>query len=73
MTFIQEMLGDSGRISMMRVMSLACCVTAVLLGVIGLCKAQVDYSGLSLLCATFLSVAFTGKVAQKHIENRNKS
>lgn len=53
---------------MMRVMSLLCCATAVVLAVLGLYKQTVDYSGLSLLVGAFLASAFGGKIAQKRIE-----
>lgn len=52
----------------MRAMSLLCCLTAVVIAFVGLNKATPDYSGLSLLCGTFLGTAFAGKVMQKSVE-----
>lgn len=54
---------------MMRVMSLICCLAAIAIAVLGLYKpGNTDYSGLSLLCGSFLGAAFGGKVYQKRIE-----
>lgn len=56
---------------MMRVMSAMCCIAAIIIAIVGVEKPVVDYSGLTLLCGTFLGVAFTGKVVQKSIENQS--
>lgn len=66
--YLKALLSENGSISMMRVMSLMSCITAVIIALIGLYKPQPDYSGLSMLCGTFLSIAFGGKVMQKRIE-----
>lgn len=68
---LKALLSDNGSISSMRVMSLSCCSTAIMIAFIGLLKAQPDYMGLSGLCGTFLSMAMAGKVAQKHVELSN--
>lgn len=66
---IREFLSDEcGNLSLMRVMSLLCCLTAIVLSAVGMNKAQVDYSGLSLLVSTFLTAAMGGKIMQKRIE-----
>lgn len=68
MKFLKDLLSDSGRVSMMRLMSLLSLLAAICIAVIGLNKPTIDYSGLSLLCGAFLSAAFGGKIAQKSIE-----
>jgi hypothetical protein len=68
MKFLKALLSDSGDVSCMRVMSLTCCLAAMIIAIIGLNKPSVDYSGISLICTTFLSAAFLGKVSQKKIE-----
>lgn len=64
----RELITENGKLSMMRVMSLLCCLTAIGIAVIGLNKPVVDYSGLSLLCSTFLTAAMGGKIMQKRLE-----
>lgn len=68
MSFIRELLNDSGQISAMRVMSIICCLSAVGIAIVGIQKPQVDYEGLTLLVSAFLTAAFGGKIAQKSIE-----
>ena len=60
-------------VSMMRFMSIICCLAAIVIAIIGLNKPVIDYSGLSLLCGTFLGAAFGGKIAQKNIESKAPS
>jgi hypothetical protein len=56
---------------MMRVMSALCCITAIIIALIGvLYKNPTDYSGTAMLCGTFLSMAFGGKCVQKMIETK---
>jgi hypothetical protein len=66
--FILALFSENGGVSMMRVMSLICCLAAIVITYVGLCKAEVDYTGLSILSGTFLSAAFGGKLVQKHLE-----
>jgi len=68
MRFLKDLLSESGRVSMMRLMSLLSLLASIAIAIIGLNKPIVDYSGLSLLCGAFLSAAFGGKIAQKSIE-----
>lgn len=68
---VRELFGEKGDLSMMRVMSFLCVTGAIYVAVIGLGKPSVDYSGLSLLCSTFLAAAMGGKVAQKRLENES--
>ncbi len=68
MKFIKSLLSEKGDISMVRVMSLICCFAALGIAIHGINRNVIDYSGLSMLCGTFLGAAFAGKVAQKSIE-----
>lgn len=68
MKLIKALFSEHGSVSMMRLMALLCCLNAVAISIIGLNKAQVDYSGISLLCGTFLGIAFGGKLMQKRTE-----
>lgn len=66
--FLKALFSENGSVSMMRVMSIICCIAAVAIAFVGLNKAVIDYSGISLLCSTFLGAAMGGKVLQKRIE-----
>lgn len=68
--WLLSLFSEDSRVSAMRVMSMMALVTAIAIGVIGVCRVAPDYSGLSLLCSTFLAVAFGGKAVQKVVENR---
>lgn len=65
---MKNMFNENTRVSSMRVMAMMCCVTAIVIGIVGLFKPAPDYSGLSLLCTTFLATAFGAKVIQKRTE-----
>ncbi len=71
-SFLMALVASGSGVSTLRVMSLACCLTAIVIAFIGLHKPTVDYSGLALLCGTFLGAAFGGKIAQKNIEVKPK-
>lgn len=66
--FLLALTSENTSVSAMRVMSLSCCLAAIIIAFIGVYKPQPDYSGLSMLCGTFLSIAFTGKAYQKSVE-----
>lgn len=66
--FIKDLFSEQKHASMLRVMSLIGVITAAAIAIIGVCKQNPDYSGLSLLCGTFLSMSFAGKVGQKAVE-----
>lgn len=68
MSFLKDLFSESNHASMLRVMSLISVITASIIAIVGLFKASPDYSGLSLLCGTFLASAFAGKVTQKAVE-----
>lgn len=62
---IRELFSEKGDISMMRLMAFVCCLTSVAIAITGLLKSTPDYSGISMLCGTFLGIAFLGKAMQK--------
>lgn len=68
MEFLKALFNENSSVSSVRVMSIVCCITAIILAFVGINKTPIDYSGLSLLCGTFLGAAFTGKIVQKRIE-----
>ena len=70
--FLLKMLSNSDEVSEMRVMVALCVLTAISTAFYGMTKTPIDYSGLSLLCGTFLTTAFGGKVLQKREETIQK-
>lgn len=71
--FIKDMFSAGSSVSAMRVMAMLCCLSAIVIAIVGVCKKEPDYEGLSILSATFLTTAFGGKVAQKHLESKSIS
>lgn len=71
MKYVKELLQSGSSVSTMRFMSVICILNAIIISIIGVCKHQPDYSGISMLCSAFLAAGFTGKVAQKRIETAN--
>lgn len=71
-SFIKDLFSENNHASMVRVMSLIGVITASAIAIVGICKVAPDYSGLSLLCSTFLASAFAGKVAQKAVESKKE-
>lgn len=67
--WLVQLFSSNSVVSAMRVMSLICVVSAVGLGWYGILENR-DLVALSVLCGTFLTAAFTGKVAQKAQENK---
>jgi hypothetical protein len=65
-----DLISSNSTLSSMRVMSLVSLLAAIGIALYGMNKPAIDYSGLTMLVATFLSAAFGGKVAQKSIEMR---
>lgn len=70
MRLLRALFSDSGTISSMRVMAMTCCITAIGIAVVVVCKDKPDYAGASILCGVFLGAAFGGKIAQKNIETK---
>lgn len=72
MSFIRDLLSESGSISAMRVMALICVLAAVGVAMFGL-KEKSDVGQISILCGIFLGAAFGGKVGQKFAETGGSS
>lgn len=66
--FLKDLFSEQSHVSSMRVMAMMCCITAIVIGLYGMLKQSPDYSGLALLCTTFLGTAFGAKVIQKRSE-----
>lgn len=66
--FIKEMLNESGTVSSVRFMALACVACASACAFYGLYSGK-DLTGVSVLCGVFLSAAFGGKIMQKKFED----
>jgi hypothetical protein len=62
MSAIRELLGETGDLSMMRVMSLLALLTAIVLA----------FTGHDSSVVLFLTASFGGKISQKYIENNTK-
>lgn len=69
--FLSKLVSQNPGVSTLRVMSLLSLVTAICIAAYGMHKVPIDYSGLSLLCGTFLGAAFGGKIAQKSQEKKD--
>lgn len=70
-SFLMRLFAENSDVSSLRVMSVLCCVFACLIAGYGIYN-RIDMGGLAELCGVFLGAAFTGKVAQKHLELRGK-
>lgn len=70
--FILQLFSDTGSVSMMRMLSLICVLTA---SVIALYCIYMDRNmdAASVLCGVFLGFAFTGKAVQKISEVKERS
>ncbi len=68
MKWIKDLFSEKSDVSMLRLMSLICCLAAIGIAIHGINRPVVDYSGLTMLCGAFLSAAFIGKVTQKKVE-----
>ena len=68
---LRQLLNEDSQVSMTRLMSLICIVSAAGMALYGLQKGS-DLTGLSMLCGAFLAAGFGGKVGQKVIEMRSK-
>lgn len=65
--WLKDLFSDTSSVSMMRVLSLICILTA---SAIGLKVATLggDMSTAAVLCSAFLTAGISGKVLQKNIE-----
>ena len=69
-SFLTALFSDSGNVSMVRVLSLICVLTASGIALYAVSKGT-DLSGISILCGTFLGAGLGAKVAQKSMEVKN--
>lgn len=67
--YIKSMFSENGDISMMRVGTFICIISAVAIAIIGLITKQ-DLSSVSMLAGTFLAAGMTGKAVQKFAEKK---
>lgn len=69
--FILEVFGETGDISMMRLLSFICVLTASAIAM----KAVVygsDLNATAVLCSVFLSSGIAGKVIQRGVESKDE-
>lgn len=67
MAFIRSLLSEAGAVSMTRVLSAVCVLTACLIIVYGMLRG-LDLNSLAGICSTFLGFGLGAKVAQKSLE-----
>lgn len=69
MKWMRELFSENnGNLSSIRVMAMICVIASVVIAIVGLNRVVVDYSGLALLCSTFLGAGLGSKVYQKRTE-----
>lgn len=70
MSFIKELFSDTGTVSMMRLLSLICVLTALCVAIHAISVGS-DLSETAILCGVFLSAGIGGKVAQRVTESKD--
>jgi hypothetical protein len=70
--FLLKAFSDGGDVSMMRLMSFLCVISAVVISLVGIYRGS-DLSGVAILVGSFLVPAFGGKSAQAYIEKGAKN
>jgi hypothetical protein len=70
-SILRELFSENSGISSMRVMSMMSLLIGAYLAIHGIDK-DVDLNALAILCSVFIGAAFTGKVAQKFAEKKEK-
>lgn len=68
--FLLALFSESGSISMIRVLSFICVLTAAFIALHAINKGS-DLNAVSVLCGTFLGAGIGGKVAQKITEAKD--
>jgi hypothetical protein len=53
--WLSGLFSENGTVSMMRLMSIICCIAAVVISIMGIEKPVVDYSGISLVVSVFIT------------------
>lgn len=69
--WLKDAFSESSDVSMMRLLSFVCVVSACVIACTGLYKGA-NLSELSILCGTFLTAGISGKVLQKNSEVENE-
>lgn len=69
--FVLNLFSDTGTVSMMRVLSLICVLTASGIAIHAVTVGS-DLNAAAILCSVFLGAGITGKVVQKGLENGKK-
>lgn len=68
MNWFNKLLAENGAVSMVRLLSLICVVTASVLAFAGIYSTTHSLESVSMLCGTFLTAGLTAKVMQKKME-----
>lgn len=66
-----QLLSESGDVSMMRLLSLICVLTACFLAIYGV-EHDKDLNAMAMLCSAFLGIGIGGKVMQRKVESSEK-
>lgn len=69
MKLLREILSESGDISCMRFLSILSLICGMSIAIYGIAKDK-DLYAVSMLVSIFVGAAFTGKVAQSHVEKK---
>lgn len=64
-----SLFSDSSGLSMMRLLSLICVLTACIIAIYGIIKGH-DLNAVAMLCGAFLAAGISGKVVQKFGEKK---
>lgn len=71
MKLLLALLSESGDISMMRLLSLICVITACIIALHSVIKGS-DLNAAAVLCGVFLGVGIGGKALQKISESKSE-
>lgn len=66
--WLQQLFSESGGVSMVRVLSLVCILTASILAFYGMHNSTHSLEAVAILCGTFLTAGMGAKVLQKRSE-----
>jgi hypothetical protein len=68
--WLRSLFSENGTVSMVRVLSLICIVTASTLAFIGMFTTSHTLESVAILCGTFLGAGMGAKVVQKRMESK---
>lgn len=66
--WLQKLFSEHGDVSMVRLLSLVCVITASVLAMLGMYTTNHTLESVAILCGTFLTAGMGAKVLQKRIE-----